>query len=400
MDSIPSITVHSVGIYDTKNIQSAIDSLSANGGGTIYLPDDQYNIGIAEPYYLTLKTNIVIEGKGSGIVALPKYVSVLKGTVLKATSGHPVFINDQAKSAKRFCVKNLSIDYSESTELVASSNPNDCAFKFTINTKIPYGLQIPDHFSLENIYIKNAYCAYDDTAHSWMSELKNIWSFRCRNGYRKANGTTFKFTNCWAHGSINSQYDQNGWNIQNTLACTLEACAMDQYVSNTCAIFRTNRGLVINGFDFEANQTVLNNGKIFLFDSNAGATVNGLVSYNNLINLTKDDEGFLILVRAQSGDNKNTTTFSGITVGGHNSDTIVGDGRNAVVLAIVDDNQFINITGSRLETFINPKASLTNKNIAIAGMSKNNSKIIVTASLIENADIAQGASIYGNVKTL
>jgi len=249
-------------------IQSAIDTLAAQGGGTVKL-SGLHRISNS----IVLKSHVNIIGAGGGILSASgiSMAGDISGTViLPMFSGFPVFTNDTGTHIHNFELRNFSIDYSKVTSNLPSSNTNDIGFKFTS--------KLVDNFRIENVVIKNAYHAYWDNSASWMSVINRVWTRNCRNGFYKIYGTTFTFSNCYAEGSKNAVYDQKGWHIESTYASSLLNCASDKFYSPSSVYLLNNKGLSVIGFDAEYNQS--SSGKVISESGNTGLTMMGVTYVN------------------------------------------------------------------------------------------------------------------------
>lgn len=361
--------VHDDSTDDTDAIQDAIDAGVSNGG-TVWLPAGTYRITGS----LVMKTGIEIRGSGVGKTIIKPYHAQTHAPVFKTNAAIDfATVRDMTVS-----FDNCGVTGSPGTP---STHSEDCAFWF--GDASDYWLE---HSLIENIYVQHAYSAVWDTNGSWDNTFKSVWAKFCGRGFYKSGGTTTRFLNCYAEGSLDSAKDVYSFYLYATFDSVMDACAADKFKANASVYFWSNRGITVNGFYLRLNETpgTGNGESIVYINDNHGISFNGCYALENKINAASSAnfETAMVWINGSQGvlngmvlgrDVKGDTSLDDIVSGGgsgHVTATVlVKDGGARIVMngcSIGELKTYGSFTGTKfavrvaaasggLVTMINPK---------------------------------------------
>lgn len=265
---------------DTAAIQSALDT-----GKHVIFPANEYRITAP----LTVG-NQKLFGRGT--------IATRAQTRIIVAGNHPCFINP-TDDWNSFEADGFFIDFGNDTPVAAAGNSQKIGFRF-VNAPIPGGdgaIGWPEQIRITNCTVRGAWYGYFDDTGTYMSTLERIEARNCKIGFRKDNGTTITFLNCFARGD--GVLSEMGFWISDVLSASFVACAADQLKPGVLAyagaanMFEGCPGLSINGWDAESND--LGPSMTYMRFTQGSASVQGFSGYKNILRHGADEETWFIL---------------------------------------------------------------------------------------------------------
>lgn len=311
---------------DTVAIQSALDT-----GKHVIFPANEYRITAP----LTVGNQKLI---GRGTIATRAMTRMI------VAGNHPCFINP-TDDWNSFEADGFMIDFGNDTPVAAAGNDQKIGFRF-LNAPIPGGggaIGWPEQIRIANCVVRGAWYGFFDNTGTYMATLERVEARNCKIGFRKTNGTTFAFINCFVRGD--GVLSEMGFWVSNVLAASFVACAGDGLKPGVLAyagaanMFEGCPGLSINGWDAESN--VIGKSMTYMRFTSGSASVAGFVGYQNNLSHGVDEETWFILNDACK------LTFSGHTAMTPADLAYEGNGGNPTTLLTINGGETL-LTGAVL----------------------------------------------------
>jgi len=275
--------VHDDSTDDTTAIQNAINAVASDGGGVVFLPTGVYRITSA----LQIKDGVRLIGQGTYQTSLKPY---------HASTHYAAITWYDAGDMTNWEIAHLSIDF---TNCKSGAEPSVSTADIGISFPVPAGSTSPWLGHIHDVRINWAYRAVDDKR-TFMTKYARIFSWSCRNGFLKHNGTTMIFEQCFHSGwtITGGTAGDRGFDFYAVGNAALSGCACDGMESNYCCYFHDCQGLTFTNFSFENNHTIGADTleAIVFFDGCTGLSVHGLFDLNCTLNCPSDGNVSLVLL--------------------------------------------------------------------------------------------------------
>ena len=270
---------------DRAAIQAAIDT-----GKNVFFPSPSYVIDGS----LTVG-NQRLRGIANG-------PSIRRTQVIITVLGNtPCFVNP-SDDWNSFDIEGFFIDYGDKPAILDSNNDLKRGFYFTGATMWPEMMRIT------SCTVRGALWGFYDDTGTYMSLLERVEARACRFGFYKDKGTTISFLNCQVGGigviPDATKRSEMGFYIRNVLSPSFTSCAADGLVPGEGAtlgaanFFEGCPGVVINGWDAEANRIISNAGtaRSYMRFTSGTADIRGFTGvFNELGSTEATQEVYLIL---------------------------------------------------------------------------------------------------------